>query len=63
MYGFLTKSGTRYILDVQNQMICGGKLKNPVHYTYCSGLIIGCRPTFNLINGQVLKTSAIVSYL
>lgn len=63
MCGFITASGTKYFIDVQSQLISGGKLKNPVHYTYCSGLIIGCRPTFNLINGQVLKTSAIVSYL
>lgn len=35
MNGFITESGTTYHVDLENQIIYGGRLKSPTHYFKC----------------------------
>lgn len=63
MNGFLTKSGTTYHVDLENQLIYGGRLKSPTHYSKCVNFLVNCNPLFYLDNGRVLKTSVIKQYI
>ena len=62
MSGFETKSSV-YYLDTRNKRISGGIFKDS-WYGYTSATVVAGMPAvINLTNGQVIRTSTVVSYL
>ena len=62
MVGFKTKSGTFYNVDTQRHLICGGKFKQPIYYIRAQ-IIVGMQAYFWLPNGQVIRTSPVITYI
>lgn len=63
MIGFMTQSGSVYYVDRVNKLVCGGSLGNNwIPYTNLSA-IIGVRGRIVLVNGKIIDTNIVVSYV
>ena len=57
-----TKNGSKYLVDLKNHVISGGKLgKTVLSYETCT-ILVGMPGIFKLSDGKTLKTSEIVDY-
>lgn len=57
-----TKNGSKYLVDLKNHVISGGKLgKTVLSYETCT-ILVGMSGIFKLSDGKTLKTSEIVDY-
>jgi len=62
MVGFITKSGSTYIVDAVNKTVSGGALETPTKYV-TARIIMGERAEIELVDGRVMSTNTVVKYL
>lgn len=60
--GFVTVSGSRYLIDWKNKEISGGFFKTPKKFKKVS-IMQGSPAVITLMNGQQVKTSEVYEYI